>query len=453
MMCLFIRNSESMALEKSPVGDLKEHDEQESSDWSKLSDDLKVEILCRLPEKPLIAFKRVAKDWYFLISYVCVPRLSPPSPSAPICGVFGPSFTCDPSKSSTVEFSPHGPYHCLFYQRVVQSKPDAIGSYLYSLPFTCTTKDLLDCCNGLLLISRSDYEPVEYLVCNPATRQTIPVPVNPKHKYSTLVDCSLVFDPSESLEYKIIRFVHSVGKATIRLLDVFSSDTGEWIEYELPLEPKVSGIGGLKSSVYLDGVVYRISGGGCLISIGIKSNPNLANLNAWATIEFPDQQSKKYVGSIGASRGHLYYFNRNESDFLLWTLKNENGNKWVLKHSISIYSLLQNSAGEYYCNVLGDKVWSTIQPCVLLPSSDDILLLETPWFLVTYKFKYQSFSWYDTRMRGCQTRRLGQSFPYSRSLVVLNSIINKHINNHPGSSVSFRMCSSQESQSVSQCSD
>lgn len=56
---------------------------------------------------------------------------------------------------------------------------------------------------------------------------------------------------------------------------------------------------------------YRISVGGCLIRICIKSNPNLANLNAWATIEFPDQQSKGYVGSIGASKGHLYYFNQN----------------------------------------------------------------------------------------------------------------------------------------------
>lgn len=106
-----------MALEKSPVGDLKEQDEQESSDWSKLSDDLKVEILCRLPEKPLIAFKRVAKNWYFLISYTCVPRLSPPSPSAPICGTFGPGFTSDPSKSTTVVFTPYGHYHTLFHQR------------------------------------------------------------------------------------------------------------------------------------------------------------------------------------------------------------------------------------------------------------------------------------------------------------------------------------------------
>lgn len=412
-------------MEEKPVGDLKEQGEQE--DWSKLTDDLRVEILCRLPEESLIAFKRVSKDWYSLISYACVPKLSPPSPSAPICGVFGPCFTRDPAKTSTIA------YHGLFHYRLREEIPDPIGSYLDSLPFTCTTKDLLDCCNGFLLIA-DKHEPTQYLVCNPATRQTLHVPVNPNHNQnSTLVDCSLLFDPKESLEYKIIWFVHSIGKTTIQLLNVFYSETEEWIEYKLPLDSNVSGIGWLKNSVYLDGVLYKISGGGCLICIDIRSYPNLANLNAWATLKFPDQkhqQSNNYVGSIGASRGHLYYFNRNASDFLIWMLKN--GTQWVLEHSISIYSLHNSMAG-YYCKLLGDKVWSTIQPCVLLPGSKDILLFETPWFLVTYKFKYKSFDLYDANFRSCATRRLGQSFPYSRSLVVLNSIIHKH----QGSSSSF----------------
>lgn len=183
------------------------------------------------------------------------------------------------------------------------------------------------------------------------------------------MDCSLVFDPGESLEYKIIRFVHSVGKVTIRLVDVYSSETGDWIEYKLPIEPQVSGLGWLKTSVYLNGVLYKISRDGCLICISVKSN--LANLNAWSTIELPFQLiTDDYVGSIGASRGHLYCFNRDASNFLLWKLKN--GVQWVLEYSISIYRLIHSSFGGYYCKVLGDKVWTTFQPCVFLPTLDEI---------------------------------------------------------------------------------
>ncbi|CAL5342221.1 unnamed protein product [Camellia sinensis] len=60
-----------------------------------------------------------------------------------------------------------------------------VESYSKLLPFQPTARDVLDCCNGLLLIlhrtSVPPSVPSQYYVCNPATKQCVAIPVNPNH--------------------------------------------------------------------------------------------------------------------------------------------------------------------------------------------------------------------------------------------------------------------------------
>ena len=51
----------------------------------KVCPDVLVQILCRLPEKDLIQYQCVSKDWYSLISETCVPIVSA---KTSLCGLY-----------------------------------------------------------------------------------------------------------------------------------------------------------------------------------------------------------------------------------------------------------------------------------------------------------------------------------------------------------------------------
>ncbi|KAG9154868.1 hypothetical protein Leryth_027161 [Lithospermum erythrorhizon] len=61
-------------------------DPSENSCWWKLPEDIQADILRRVAGKDLISLKLVSWEWYGVISYICMPRLAPPSPDAAFCG-------------------------------------------------------------------------------------------------------------------------------------------------------------------------------------------------------------------------------------------------------------------------------------------------------------------------------------------------------------------------------
>ncbi|XP_028120514.1 uncharacterized protein LOC114317906 isoform X2 [Camellia sinensis] len=108
-------------------------------DWSsKLPDELTVEILCRLPEKPLIQFESVWKAWYLLISNVCVPRISS---SAPLSGFLFRLIPLPPFSDYRMEYAPSD---C---RRTPRDRGRFVESYSKLLPFQPIGRDVLDCCN------------------------------------------------------------------------------------------------------------------------------------------------------------------------------------------------------------------------------------------------------------------------------------------------------------------
>ncbi|XP_055962194.1 putative F-box protein At3g10430 isoform X2 [Mercurialis annua] len=164
-----------------------------------LTEDLVVEILCRVPVKSLMQFKRVSKGWYNLISNVCAPKISCIASSAPLGFLF--SILRKTSVFDTAYFSyPEGHY-----------------------------------CDD------DSPEDGRYYVCNPTTKQRIAVPyVHWKDNYDY---ASLVFENFMSPHYKIIRFLDmkvSCSASSFIKLDVFSSATGNWMKQKFRIEQSIS---------------------------------------------------------------------------------------------------------------------------------------------------------------------------------------------------------------------
>ncbi|XP_059663957.1 uncharacterized protein LOC132309687 [Cornus florida] len=262
-----------------------------------LPKELIVEILCRLPKNYLIRSKSI------------------------ICG------------SDSDKFTGYAPYPL---------PADGVGcveSYLALLSFDHIGYDLQECCNGLLLFarrSRSIPGPVEYYVCNPATKQCVAIPINPTHlepKFAVLA-----FDPSESLHYKIVYVSQSdLFTCTYNLadLDMFSSDTGKWVTHAVPLDPADGGFMRIKRGVYFSGVLYLLAWAAYLVSFDIKMGMEMEMGNVSnRAIDLRGNIRLGHRASIGVSEGCFYYSNHDYNHgktLCIWSL---NGGEWTLRHSI-----------------------------------------------------------------------------------------------------------------------
>ncbi|CAL5342222.1 unnamed protein product [Camellia sinensis] len=385
-------------------------------DWSsKLPDELTVEILCRLPEKPLIQFKSVSKAWYLLISDVCVPRISS---SAPLSGFLFRLIPLLPFSDFLMEYVPSD---C---PRTLLDRGRFVESYSKLLPFQPTARDVLDCCNGLLLIlhrtSVPPSVPSQYYVCNPATKQCVAIPVNPNHLDP--IYAVLAFNPVESPpnnsnnnNYKIVWLASSASTASVTHppeLDVFSSVTGKWVNHPVPLqpEPELYGFKWLCKSVYLDGVLYMLSYSRYLLCFDLNAD----NLNPRA-VKLPNKGKALGVGFIGMSKDCFYYSNHVENAVLVWSLDHDH--KWILKHSICIDDLVRFHHGRILDRY---RLSPLLMPCALHPTTE-VIFIAIPRLIFSYNLKTNQFNVFYILQ---ENRNLIDDgcffFPYSRCLVVLN---------------------------------
>ncbi|OMO65091.1 hypothetical protein COLO4_31567 [Corchorus olitorius] len=302
--------------------------------WSKLCDNLVVEILCRLPPKNLITSKCVSKLWNRLITDVCVPNFSK---TAALGGFF---FLVEERLVIRDQFFLHyvsSDGQCLSANKTVVKSLSAL------LPFKFNFKNLIHSCNGLLLFVNFVTGSIpQYYVCNPLTKQCIEIPRNIERE-RLASDCgeelqsfaALAFEPWKSCHYKVVSFNNWRNyclKKTVNF-DVFSSDTGGWVSHTMPLDAPTHELGWIRYAVYLNGVVYRISCEKYLLQFDINK------LNARAT-ELPKRDAINTCGFIGVSGNHLHFSSRVDPTLFVWFL--EDHSRWVLKHSISINNLFDN---------------------------------------------------------------------------------------------------------------
>ncbi|KAM7462436.1 hypothetical protein LguiA_030557 [Lonicera macranthoides] len=401
--------------------------------WSKLTEDLQVDILCKLPEKPLLRFKCVSKSSNSLVSNVCVPKILAsvsglfyeyyPKMSPPLALWNRRKFLMDYASTTTTTTTTTD---------YSSSAVNFMDTYRALVPFVnrTTVNHVQDCCNGLILLvdPQQLHVPLKinrYYVLNPATKQCIRIPVKTAHTEIRMA--FLAFDPLESPNYKILRLERPTVDCSENKpveFDVFSSDTGEWgvSTLKVPLSPIVYGHL-VRHPIYLKGFLYMLSYRGYLLHFHLNA-PNGAIKGAVFELPGRDQDRllhEVHPGFVGVSKGCFYYLNHADrsSSILIWTLEEENkAGKWILKRTIDTINI-----DNLVRHRMPKEQWlaSTYRRYALHPTSEEIFI-SIAVIIISYnpltnevKLLYES----DGERELLPLQYF--FFPYSRCLVPLNN--------------------------------
>ncbi|CAN6349137.1 unnamed protein product [Urochloa humidicola] len=191
-----------------------------------LPDDLIVEILARLPAGPLCRCKCVSRSWRALIS--------DPAHRARLAQTLSGFFVFSRPHSAAA-----APPSWSFIA-TQQSLPPQIDTALSFLPPSHGDIEMLDSCNGLLLL-RCSGDPF-YVVCNPATGEWVALPQpghapgqkGGPHGYGIkTISAALGFDPAVSTCFYVFQFVEENENLimlddVVREVEIYSSETGTW---------------------------------------------------------------------------------------------------------------------------------------------------------------------------------------------------------------------------------
>ncbi|VAH00396.1 unnamed protein product [Triticum turgidum subsp. durum] len=193
-------------------------EEEDAAVASRLTDDLIVEILSRLPFRSVCRFKCVSKAWRDLIAHPAHRKKLPQT----LAGVL----------YTTITRADGERYH------LAGLSAEAEGLDLdTSLTFLPDTEyryfGLERAFNGLLLCSyRPDAETVRLVVCNPATRRIAgpgcKCSKNPRPPNTCHTELHLAFDPAVPSHFHVFDFERNVNRSGITGASIYSSRTGAW---------------------------------------------------------------------------------------------------------------------------------------------------------------------------------------------------------------------------------
>ncbi|KAB8098335.1 hypothetical protein EE612_027453, partial [Oryza sativa] len=299
----------------------------------KLTDDLLVEILSRVPYKSLCRSKCVSTRWRRVISHPDQRRRLPRYHLGnDIVGYF--------YKSNT------------FTNVTGEGRPFVDPS----LPFLpkCEFLNVVDSCNGLLLCRcwrLADPRRFDYLVVNPATEHWV---ILPDSGWSDKVQTArLGFDPTvSSSHFHVFEFVED-GAADVdgnvdrddydghvKGVEIYSSVTGEWSHkdngwnWEIRLRDE-------SNSVFFDGVLHLITIEDVVAAVDVEGN-------TWRTIPMPQSLVEPFngigEGFIVLSQGSLYFVNSDHDKpykVSVWVLEDYSSEQWIWKHTVSHLHLFQ----------------------------------------------------------------------------------------------------------------
>ncbi|CAM0954103.1 unnamed protein product [Alopecurus aequalis] len=263
----------------------------------RLTTDLLVEILSRIPVKSLCRSNTITDNWL----------LEPP---IHITSFPGALRRCLPIDTSFAFLPKHRCVH------------------------------LLDCCNGLLLCRWYDIsargDEFRYVVCNPATEKWIILPDSGKAT-NEVGAVSLGFDPTLSSHFHVFQFVMDqqfYWDPDIIGVAVYSSETGRWVYKEKRWNAQIRIINHQLASVFLNGYLHFQADcrgfSPCLVVVDTEGE-------TWMDFGVPDGV---FDGFIQRSQGRLHYanFQRHEDGVLLrlvvYVLDNYESKEWILKHRI-----------------------------------------------------------------------------------------------------------------------
>ncbi|XP_068640827.1 putative F-box protein At1g46984 [Aristolochia californica] len=336
------------------------------TDISSLNDDLLLEILSRLPLKPLHTSKCVSKRWYGLIAT---------RPFNKPLGITTGLFIYD--HTGQWGYSSNAPG-----DESEEELQKALDINLSFLPFFPNVM-VMGGSKGLLLCVHGRDHWLNFYVCNPLTRKWLKVPmpnnVNGGIKHSVTLD----FEPRVSPHFKIIRYLHKCTNDPMRYglpsscmeLEVFSSQTGKWVKNRVLHGPRASC--SLSQEISLNGVVYKLVNP--LYIIGYHFRGNSIRVEE---IRLPAAVTRASYGCIGEYGGCLYYSYWNHQVSIVWVLRDSHTSRWELKHKICYRNFSRIADRD-----LGSDHWKTVMfhPTAFL-SNVEIVFLEETGGAVVYNY-------------------------------------------------------------------
>ncbi|CAM0943708.1 unnamed protein product [Alopecurus aequalis] len=326
----------------------------------RLTDDLIVEILSRVPLKSLCRSKCVCNHWLGLIDHPDHRKKLPQTPA----GFYH-------SRTITDDWLLESPIYFTTFPGAGRRCPPIDTSFTF-LP-NHRRVHLLDCCNGLLLCRWYDIsaqgDHFRYVVCNPATEKWVILPHSGKAT-NEVGTVRLGFDPAASSHFHVFELVmeqECEWDPDIAGLTVYSSETRRWVYRHKRWNAHVRLNHHQSASVFLNGYLHFqvdcLENATCLAVVDTEGE-------TWMNFGVPDDGLLD--GFIQCSQGRLHYanFQRYEDGaavrLVVYVLENYETKEWILKHSVETSCLF---GGIEYClfggidpSMDGGFDWISIHP-------------------------------------------------------------------------------------------
>lgn len=321
--------------------------EERSCPTARLTSDLFIEIISRLPVKAVGRAKCVSKTWRNLIQH---PDHRSKLPHA-LAGFFYNRY------NDSVE-------------RLPSTMPNFTNVSGDVCPFNCPSFDflpihqrieLLDCCNGLLLLrlfDNQDADAFSYVVCNPATKNWTALPNSIQSRVKLCI-VRLGFDPAVSSHFHVFEFLEEGSEDMVVALEVYSSETGGWVHKQIGWADAISFLDPESATVFLNGSLHFVS---LVPAIAVVDTEG----ETWRIIPVCDIEDDRLLPDLGfvqQSQGCLHYanFERHGARFRLvvYVLEAYGSQEWKLKHSAEASSIFQ---GRTSVDLMWSFKWMSIHP-------------------------------------------------------------------------------------------
>jgi len=320
---------------------------------AKLTDDVLVDIISRVPVKSLGRCKMVCRRWRDLISH--------PEHRKRLLQTLEGFFCMSYDRNRSPKSARH-------FTNVSGAGEPLIDPSLSFLPKYEST-DIVDSCNGLLLCccwKPTDPMTVDSVVCNPATEKWVVVPDSgwsskDRQEIENLVHvpgtgtfykgriARLAFDAAVSSHFHVFEFIpddvwymddeemkeNNSFDGRIEVVAIYSSKAGVWSfnehnfewgdKFAMPMDSK---------SVFFNGVLHLTTY--CMV-VAIDLEGNILR---GIPIPMPDYDEYN-PGGVYVSQGHLYFSSIDVSDksedyeLSVWVLEDYNSENWSLKYSVN----------------------------------------------------------------------------------------------------------------------
>ncbi|VAH84283.1 unnamed protein product [Triticum turgidum subsp. durum] len=320
-----------------PGSQKKEKGVEEVDPTARLTDDILVDIISRVPYKSTCCCKCVSPRWRDLISHRDHREKMPQS----ILGFFYQGY-------NKFRF----PKKARYFTNLSRQRYPLVDPSLSFLPnHHSHSLDILDGCNGLLLCrcwKATDPKTLDYVVCNPDTDEWLVVPAT--ESSSKVSVARLGFDPAVSSHFHVFEFIdeeawgidederndYCFGR--IETLAIYSSKDGAWKYQTVECDPFVLPRNSV--SAFLNGILHLADFHNFIVAVDVEGDN-------WWYIGIPKlPYNDADINDVFPSQGQLYFANSTTgSELSVWVLEDYVTRKWTLKHSVS---LLQLFGTEYY---------------------------------------------------------------------------------------------------------